>query len=92
MVPLCFVIYFNDRDLGFFIKVSKFADDTNLGIDATDPESVRAHLTDLAAIREWSTVRQMPFNLDNCHVSHVGITNQAEMYSLLGSEIFSVTQ
>ena len=32
----------------------------------------------------------MPFNLDKCHVLHVGIANQEENYSLLGSAITSV--
>ena len=74
----------NDLDLGLSSKVSKFADDTKLGINAANPESVRALQRDLAAIREWSTVWQMPFNLDKCHVLHVGTANQEENYSLLG--------
>ena len=45
--------------------VSKFADDTKLGINAANPESVRALQSYHAAIGEWSTVWQMPFNLDN---------------------------
>ena len=34
----------------------------------------------------------MPFNLNKCHVLHVGTANQAENYSLLGPEISSVIQ
>ena len=82
--PLLFVIYINYLDLGLSSKVSKFADDTKLGINAANPESVRALQTDLAAILEWSTVWQMPFNLEKCHVLHVGAANQEENYSLLG--------
>lgn len=90
--PLLFVMYINDLDLGLSSKVSKFADDTKLGIDAADPESVRALQGDLTAIGEWSTVWQMPFNLDKCHVLHVGTANQAENYSLLGLDLSSVNQ
>ena len=90
--PLLFVIYINDLDLGLSSKVSKFADDTKLGINAANPESVRALQRDLAAIGEWSTVWQMPFNLDKCHVLHAGAANQEENYSLLGSAITSVDQ
>ena len=56
---LLFVIYINDLNLGLFSKVSKFTDDTKLGINAANPESVRALHRDLAAIGEWSTVWQI---------------------------------
>ena len=86
------VIYINDLDLGLSSKVSKFAEDTKLGINAANLESVRALQRDLAAIGEWSTVWQIPFNLDKCHVLHVGTANQGENYSLLGSAISTVDQ
>ena len=75
--PLLFVIYINDLDLGLSSKVSKFADDTKLGINAANPESVRALQRDGLAM---------------CHVLHVGAANQEENYSLLGSAITSVDQ
>ena len=53
---------------------------------------MRALQRDLAAIGEWSTVWQMPFNLEKCLVLHVGAANQEENYSLLGSAITSVDQ
>ena len=90
--PLLFVIYIIDLDLGLSSKVSKFADDTKLGINAANPESVRALQRDLAAIGKWSTVWQMPFNLKKCHVLHVGAANQEENNSLFGSAISSVDQ
>ena len=88
--PLLIVIYINDLDLVLSNKVSKFADDTKLEIDDAVPESVRALQRDLAVIGVWSTVGQMPFNQDKCHVLHVATANQAENYSLLSSEISSV--
>ena len=32
--PLLFIIYINDLDLGLVSKISKFADDTKMGINA----------------------------------------------------------
>ena len=90
--PFLFVIHINDLDFGLSSKVSKFADDTKLGINAANPESVRALQSDLAAIGDWSMVWQMPLNLEKCHVLHVGAANQEENYSLLGSAITSVDQ
>ena len=34
----------------------------------------------------------MPFNLDRCHVLHMGTVNQEENYSLLGLAISSVDE
>ena len=52
---------------------------------------MRALQRDLAAIGEWSTAfGKKPFNLDKCHVLHLGTANQEENYSLLGSAISSV--
>ena len=92
MGPLLFIFYINDLDLGFCSKMPKFFDDAKLGIDATDPESVRALQRDVAVTEEWSTVWQMPFNLDKSHDQHLDIASQAENYSLLGSEISSIDE
>ena len=85
LLPLLFLIYINDLHNGLISRVSNFADNTKLGINVADPEAVRN-----MKIGEWSNVLQMPFNLDKCHVLHVGIDNQEENYSLLGSAISSV--
>ena len=63
-----------------------------MGNDAADPESVRVLRRDLAAIRDWSTAWQIPFHLEKCHILHVATANQAKNYSLLGSEMSSVTK
>ena len=88
---LLFVIYIDDLDLGLSSKVSKFADDTKLGINGANLVSMRALQRDLAVIGEWSTVWQMSFNLDKeiqilptCICLHVGTANQEKkIYSLL---------
>ena len=90
--PLLFIIYINDIDTGIFSRLSKFADDTKLGIDATDPSAVAELRRDLARIGDWSVQWQMPFNLGKCKVMHVGAGNQCADYSLLGSQVSAVEQ
>ena len=72
--------------------MSELADDTKLGIDAADQKSARALQSDIAVIGEWFTVWQKPFNLDKGHALHVDNATEGENYSLIGSEISSVTQ
>ena len=88
--PFLFLFYINDLDSGLISRVSKFSDDTKLGINAADPEAVRNLQRDLAVIGEWSNVWQMPFNLDKCHVLYAGTTNEEENYSLLSSALSSI--
>ena len=54
--PFIFVFYTNDLDLGLSSKASKLVDDTKLGINAADQESVMALQRDFAAIGVWFTV------------------------------------
>ena len=85
--PLLFLIYINDLDVGLVSRIAKFADDTKLGIDAMDPESVDGLRRDLIQIGEWSEKWQMPFNVDKCAVMHIGQRNPEAQYSLLGQTI-----
>ena len=39
--PLLFIIYINDLDLGLVSKISKFADDTKMGINADSDAAVK---------------------------------------------------
>ena len=39
--PLPFIIYINDLDLGLVSKISKFADDTKMGINADSDAAVK---------------------------------------------------
>ena len=54
--PFHLVFYINDLDLGLSSMVSTFVDDTKLGIDAADQESVRVLQWDLATIGRWFAV------------------------------------
>ena len=90
--PLLFLIYINDLDSGLVSKLSKFADDTKLGINAADPVAVSELRSDLVKIGEWSKRWQMPFNTEKCKVLHVGGGNREENYSLLGDPIAASAQ
>ena len=90
--PLLFIIYINDLDLGLVSKISKFADDTKMGIDADSDAAVKQLQEDLRKVGEWSKKWQMPFNLDKCKIMHIDHKNKNEKYELLGKEIESVQQ
>ena len=90
--PLLFIIYINDLDLGLVSKISKFADDTKMGINADSDAAVKQLQEDLRKVGEWSKKWQMPFNLDKCKIMHIGHKNKNEKYELLGKEIESVQQ
>ena len=90
--PLLFIIYINDLDLGLVSKISKFADDTKMGINADSDAAVKQLQEDLRKLGEWSKKWQMPFNLDKCKIMHIGHKNKNEIYELLGKEIESVQQ
>ena len=92
MGPLLFIIYINDLDLGLVSKISKFADDTKMGINADSDAAVKQLQEDLRKVGEWSKKWQMPFNLDKCKIMHIGHNNKNEKYELLGKEIESVQQ
>ena len=87
MGPLLFIIYINDLDLGLVSKISKFADDTKMGINADSDAAVKQLQEDLRKVGEWSKKWQMPFNLDKCKIMHTGQKDKNEKYELLGKEI-----
>ena len=84
--PLLFIIYINDMDVSLISKISKFADDTKVGINA-DNKSIKQLQEDLRTIGEWSQKWQMPFNSEKCKVMHIGYRNTNAEYSLLGKRI-----
>ena len=85
--PLLFIIYINDLDQGLLSRISKFADDTKVGINAKDVSEIKQGQDDLKKIGKWSQDWQMPFNLEKCKVMHVGQGNSKERYELLGKEL-----
>ena len=61
--PLLFVIYINNLDLELISKISKFADDTKMGINADSDTEIKQLQEDLDKIDEWSKKWLMPFNV-----------------------------
>ena len=90
--PLLFIIYINDLDLDLASKISKFADDTKIGINAENNSEIRKLQSDLEKIGDWSQKWQMPFNVDKCKVMHIGHRNTNAEYKLLGKKIESCSQ
>ena len=82
--PTLFLIFINDIDIasdvtGAFIK--KFADDTKcyqVVKTQEDREKFQAMLDNLA---KWSSDWQMLFNVDKCHVLHIGKKNPEFEYN-----------
>ena len=83
--PLLFIIYVNDMDDGILAKISKFADDTKLGINVAKEENTSLMQESLDKIGEWSDIWQMPFNVNKCKVMHIGHKNPQKDYSLQGT-------
>jgi hypothetical protein len=82
--PVLFSIFINDLDQAAtnrqFLK--KFADDTKLGQiieQASDTVELQATLNRLC---DWATTWGMAFNVQKCHVMHVGRNNPRAEYTM----------
>ena len=81
--PLLFLIFINDIDwaaetTGAIMK--KFADDTKCYMVVESEEDRRKFQLMLDNLAEWSSLWQMSFNTDKCHVLHAGKKNQEFSY------------
>ncbi len=74
--PVLFIIYINDIDVGLNNFISKFADDTKIGHSIVDERDRLNLQEDLRNITLWSEKWEMPFNVNKCHILHVGTRNQ----------------
>ena len=73
--PLFILIYINNLDTGITSRISKFADDTKMGM-VIEAEIVRERLQeDLDRLHEWSLKWQMSFNAEKCKVLRLGNPN-----------------
>ena len=87
--PLLFIIYVNDMDCDMAARISKFADDTKMGINVAKDGNVVRLQEDLRKIGEWSDTWQMPFNVGKCKVMHIGHRNPHSQYTLQGTALES---
>ena len=93
--PLLFIIFINDIDTAVDVvhcTLLKSADDTK-GLhkvnNYNDAEKLQKNLDNLY---QWSCDWQMLFNLDKCHILHLGNTNPRYDYNINGHPLLHVDE
>ncbi|KAF2365243.1 Reverse transcriptase domain [Trinorchestia longiramus] len=76
LVPLLFIIYINDLNVGIISKINKFADDSKLYHKAFTERDRVTIQSDLNRLLQWTEAWKMSFNIDKCSLMHVGANNQ----------------
>lgn len=69
--------------------MSKFADDTKWGKVVENEEDKRVFQDGLDNLMKWAKDWQMDFNVDKCHVMHIGNKNKEFTYAMGGKELSS---
>ncbi len=88
--PVLFIIYINDIDVVLNNFISKFPDGTNIGNSLVDDRDRLNLQEDQRKISQWSERWKMPFNVNKCHILHVGTRNQKFDYKMNGVKLDSV--
>ncbi len=88
--PVLLIIYINDIDVGLNNFISKFAEDTKIGNSIVDDRNRLNLQEDLRKISQWSERWEMPFNVNKCHILHVGTRNQKFDYEMNDLQLDSV--
>ena len=81
--PILFLIFINDIDIACEVTgahIKKFADDTKCYQIVECEEGRVKFQTMLDNLSQWSNDWQMLFNIDKCHVLHIGKKNPEFMY------------
>ena len=88
--PVLFTMFINDIDGSVDTSstvMSKFADDTKWG-KVVENEDHRIEFQEgLDSLMKWSKDWQMDFNVDKCHIMHIGSKNKEFSYSMGGQEL-----
>jgi hypothetical protein len=90
--PTLFLVFINDLEDGMLTNVLKFADDTKIYGDVTDPDGQEKLQHDLDAAERWSEKWLMQFNVDKCKTLHAGHGNPQATYTLGGRELGEVEE
>ena len=88
--PTLFLIFINDIDYAAEVTdavIKKFADDTKCWMVVESEEQRKRFQAMLDNLEEWSSLWQMDFNTDKCHVLHVGKKNAEYSYKWGGGHL-----
>jgi ribonucleases P/MRP protein subunit RPP40 len=87
--PLLFSIFINDLDSAATAEqiIKKFADDTKVGQILEGPHSHTELQATLDRLCKWAVDWGMQFNMEKCHVMHVGRGNPNHEYSMNGTRL-----
>ena len=95
--PTLFLCFINDLDLAVDVAMTakgeqkrstlkKFADDTKWGAVVESAEDRAEFQEGLDNLQAWADTWQMQYNVDKCHILHVGKNNRGYEYQLGGRD------
>jgi hypothetical protein len=92
--PILFNIFINDLDDAATIRqlLKKFADDTKVGQVIENHSDVQELQATLDRLCVWANTWGMKFNVEKCHVMHVGRHNSKAEYTMNGIKLASTTR
>ena len=96
--PTLFLCFINNLDMavdmvmggGGELKstiIKKFADDTKWGAVVESAEDRACFQAGLDRLQDWANKWQMQYNVDKCHILHVGKSNMKFEYQLGGRDL-----
>jgi hypothetical protein len=87
--PLLFIIFINDLDdsAAAVDILRKFADDTKLGHEVTNPKSCSELQASLDGLVKWAETWGMQFNVSKCKTMHLGRRNSKNVYTMAGEAL-----
>ena len=83
--PALFIIFINDLDNVIDVQasvLSKFADDTKWGKIVENEDDQKLFQEGINNLMKWANDWQMEFNVDKCHIMHIGSGNKKYNYSM----------
>ena len=88
--PVLFVMFINDIDNAVDVLtsvLSKFADDTKWGKKVEDENDQKVFQEGIDSLMKWANDWQMEFNVDKCHIMHLGRENKKYKYTMGGQDL-----